>query len=441
MDRIDPQPPSGFRDLLPADAAARQMMMDRIAGVFRRHGLSSIDTPALERVDVLTGGESEMSKQMYRARLTETDEPLGLRFDLTVPLARYVSAHADELTFPFARYHIGNVWRGEHAQAGRYRQFIQCDADIVGPRSMVADAEIIALVYDVFKDLGLADKVSIGISNRKVLDGLSDFLTFDAERTPAVLRAIDKRARVGWEAVAAELTAKVGLDGQQVDAIQEFLNLTADSAEELLDKAHTMLQFSPRSHEGIEELRQLAALLDGLDVPRSAWSVDLAIARGLGYYTGTVFETMLTALPAYGSVCSGGRYDDLVSRFAPLKLSGVGMSVGMDRLFSALDELGLVPPTAASPVRAAVLDFDADARPTVLKVVTDLRASGVSAMLYLGSDDSLKGQLGWAVKAGFPYAIIIGAKEHERGVGQLKNLAERTQDEVPLAELAGRLTS
>lgn len=413
--------------------------MDRIAGIFRRHGFSSIDTPALERVDVLTGGEAEVSKQMYRAKLTDNDEPLGLRFDLTVPLARYVAAHADELTFPFARYHIGNVWRGEHAQAGRYRQFIQCDADIVGPRSIVADAEIIALMYDVFRDLGLADKIIIGVSNRKVLDGLSDFLNFDASRTPAVLRAIDKRARMGWDAVAAELTAKIGLDDQQVDAIRELLDLSADSAESLLDKAHAMLQFSPRSHEGIEELRRLTALVDGLGVPRSSWAVDLSIARGLGYYTGTVFETTLTALPAFGSVCSGGRYDDLVSRFAPMKLSGVGMSVGMDRLFAALDELGLVPPTAASPARVAVLDFDATARPTVLKIASDLRNAGVPTTLYLGSDESLKGQLAWAVKGGFPFAVIIGAKEHERGVAQLKNLAERTQDEVPFAQLAGRL--
>ena len=415
--------------------------MDRIAGVFRRHGFSSIDTPALERVEVLTGGESEVAKQMYRARLTDTDEPLGLRFDLTVPLARYVSAHADELVFPFARYHIGNVWRGEHAQAGRYRQFIQCDADIVGPRSIVADAQVIALIHDVFRELGLAEKVIIGISNRKVLDGMSDFLSFDASRTPAVLRAIDKRTRLGWDAVAAELTSKIGLDGQQVDAIQEFLDLTADSPEALLDRAHAMLQFSPRSHEGIEELRQLIACIDGFGVPRSAWTVDLSIARGLGYYTGTVFETMLTALPTFGSVCSGGRYDDLVSRFAPMKLSGVGMSVGLDRLFAALDELGLVPPAPAATSQVAVLDFDAAARPTVLKVASELRGAGVATSLYLGSDESLKGQLAWAVKAGFPSVIIIGAKERERGVAQLKNLTERTQEEVPFAELAGRLLS
>lgn len=438
-ERINSQTPSGFRDSLPADTVMRQDMMDRIAAVFARAGFTPIDTPALERPEVLTGGDEGFSKNIYRARITEDDEPLALRFDLTVPLARYVAAHADELQFPFLRYHIGKVWRGEHAQAGRYREFVQCDADIVGSTSLVADAQTIALVYAVFSELGLAEHVRLRISNRKILNGLAEFLQFDSERTPQVLRAIDKLDKQQWPAVASELSDKVGLDTQQIDAIQEFLDLKGDTPEALLDAADSLLKFGTQSQRGIAELRELIGHLDALQVPRSAWSLDLSVARGLGYYTGTVFETMLSALPQYGSVCSGGRYDDLVSRFSPMQLSGVGLSVGIDRLIAALDEMGLTRRSKA-PAKVAVLDFDADSRATVLGIAADLRAAGIGTSLYLGHDDNLKGQLSWAVKGEFPYVIIVGASERERGVAQLKNMQERTQEEVPLTELVARVS-
>lgn len=439
-DRINPQPASGFRDSLPADTVMRQDMTERIAAVFERAGFAPIDTPALERPEVLVGLEEEFNKNIYRARITEDDEPLALRFDLTVPLARYVAAHADDLQFPFHRYHIGKVWRGEHAQTGRYREFVQCDADIVGSTSPVADAQIIALIHAVFAELGLAEHVRIRLSNRKILNGLAEFLAFDAERTPQVLRAIDKLDRSEWPAVAAELADKVGLDSQQIDAIQEFIDLKGDTAEALLDNAASLLKFGTASQDGIRELRELVGHLDALRIPRSAWYTDLSVARGLGYYTGTVFETTLTGAPQYGSVCSGGRYDNLVSRFSPLQLPGVGLSVGIDRLLAALDELGVADrrPTAT---KVAVLDFDAPSQPTVLGVVADLRAAGVNTALYIGHDNNLKGQLTWAVKGGFPYVVIIGAAEREKGVAQLKDMAARTQEELPLADLLKRLSA
>jgi histidyl-tRNA synthetase len=303
---------------------------------------------------------------------------------------------------------------------------------------MVADAQVLSLVYAVFSELGLAEHVRMRISNRKILNGMAEFLQFDAARTPQVLRAIDKLDRSEWSAVSAELSDKVGLDAQQIDAIQEFLDLKGDSPEALLDNAKNLLTFGTQAQTGIEELRELIGHLDALRVPRSAWTLDLSVARGLGYYTGTVFETMLSALPQYGSVCSGGRYDDLVSRFSPMQLAGVGLSVGIDRLIAALDEMGLTQRQAA-PAKVAVLDFDAASRATVLGIAADLREAGVSTALYLGHDDNLKGQLTWAVKGGFPYVIIMGASERERGVVQLKNMQARTQDEVPLAELASRL--
>ncbi|MCC6934082.1 MAG: histidine--tRNA ligase [Candidatus Yanofskybacteria bacterium] len=440
MDRIDSGTPSGFRDTLPADAAMRQRMANRIAGVFERFGFAPIDTPALERPEVLTGGDESFSKNIYRARITEDDEPLALRFDLTVPLARFVAAHSQDLQFPFLRYHIGKVWRGEHAQAGRYREFVQCDVDIVGAKTMLADAQIIAVMYAVFSELGLADRVRIRISNRKVLNGLAEFLQFDAERTPQVLRAIDKLDKQPWEAIASELSNKVGLDAQQIDAVQEFISLTADTPEALLDQASALLKFGAQSERGIAELRELIAHLDAFDIPRSAWTLDLAVARGLGYYTGTVFETTLLALPQYGSVCSGGRYDNLVTRFSPMELSGVGTSVGIDRLIAALDELGLLERDAA-PAKVAVLNFEPTASHTAAGIAADLRASGISTALYLGNEETLKGQLSWAVKGGFPYVVIMGASEHERGVVQLKDMAARTQSEISLSELAARLSA
>ena len=438
-ERIAAQPPSGFRDLLPADAAARQAMMDRIASVFRLHGFLPLDTPALEREEVLTGGDPAFAKQIYRARITDNDEPLALRFDLTVPLARYVSAHADDLVFPFRRFHIGNVWRGEHAQAGRYRQFVQCDADIIGSDKAGADADIVALMHDVFTELGLAEKVGIRISNRKIFDGLAAFLEFDHEKTPAVLRAVDRMQKSGWDAVASELESKVGLDKAQVDAIQELLSLRADTPNALLDKADELLKFSGRAHEGIAELRELTTHLDALGIPRTAWALDLSIARGLGYYTGVVFEAFLLGLERYGSICSGGRYDNLVERFSPMKLAGVGMSVGMDRLFAALDELGLIEPVHPGAT-VAVLKFDPTAHDACLRLAVSLRSSGISTELYQGHEDTLKGQLSWATKRGFPYVAIIGAKENEKGVVQLKNMTERTQEEIALEEVAKRLS-
>lgn len=439
MERINPQPASGFRDYLPEDAAARQAIMDRIANVFRLFGFTPIDTPALERLDVLTGGDPDFKKQLYQARITENDEPLGLRFDLTVPLARYVAAHADKLQIPFARYHIGKVWRGEHAQAGRYREFIQCDADIVGTKSMLADAQMVAMIWGVFSELNLGPTTQIRISNRKILNGLADFLGFPSDKTPAVLRAIDKIDKQDWQHVTAELKDKVGLDEEAIDGIKEFLDLKAETPEELLQKVDSMLQFATESHPGVDELRQLIGHLDALHIPRSAWELDLSIARGLGYYTSTVFETLLTNAPQYGSVCSGGRYDDLVSRFAPMELPGVGFSVGIDRLFAALDELGIVTAQRAL-ARVAVLNFDPTCEAAVTEVAATLRSASIATTMYLGQEETLKGQLAWAVKMQTPYVIIMGAQEHARGVVQLKDMNARTQEEVPLDSIAAKLS-
>lgn len=438
MSKIDPQPSSGFRDYLPADALARQAMFDRMRHIFEMYGFAPIDTPALERLDVLTGGDEHFSKQLYRARITDEDEPLGLRFDLTVPLARFVAAHAGEIQLPFMRYHIGKVWRGEHAQAGRYREFVQCDADIIGSKGVLADAQVIAVAYTLFKGLNLESSILIRVSNRKLLNGLAEFLQFDSAQTPAVLRAIDKLDKHEWTVVASELRDKVGLDDQQIDGIQEFLEIESSTAEGLLEQADTMLRFAEGSHPAITELRELVTHLDALQVPRSAWELDFSIARGLGYYTGTVFETSLNNAPQYGSVCSGGRYDDLVSRFAPMQLSGVGLSIGADRLFAALDELGAVD-RQPTTTKVLLLNFDPTCQPDILALAAQLRQDSVRTLVYAGQEDSLKGQLAWAVKSQIPYVVIMGTQEKEKGVVQLKDMNAREQREIKVSDLAATL--
>ena len=434
--RIDPQTASGFRDFLPLEATARQHMSEMLAVMFARFGFMSIDTPSLERLEVIAE-EGNMDKQIYRARLTEDDDDMGLRFDLTVPLARFIAAHADKLPMPFRRYHIGKVWRGEHAQAGRYREFVQADADIVGAKDVAADAEIIALMYEALSSVG-ASNITFRIGNRKILNGLVQFAELKPTKTAGVLRAVDKLEKIGWEGVAKELSSKDKLSEGAVDSIRAFLEASRGSTEDVLVNVRRLLEFSGPAHEGVDELERMIGYLDAMHVPRERWELDLSIARGLGYYTGPVFETRLNALPELGSICSGGRYDALISRFAPMEMSATGASIGLDRLFTGLDKLDLIDrPHVGAQV--AVLNFYEPARAAALNVVSRIRSAGVSAQPYLGNEETLKGQLSWSVKHGIAFVVIIGQRELEKGVCQLKNLSERSQEEIPLNEVPSEL--
>lgn len=437
MSTIDPSPASGFRDYLPDDAVTRLRFIEQLRASFARSGFAPIETPALERLPVLTGGDEQFAKQIYRARITDTDDPMGLRFDLTVPLARFVAAHANDLALPFRRYHIGPVWRGEHAQAGRYREFLQCDIDIIGTKSSSADADIIATLHGTLNDLG-AGAHTFHINNRKVLNGLAGFAQFDERNTPAVLRTIDKLDKIGWDGVRGDLVRECGLDEIQADTLKAFLDIREGANTDKLAAARELLKFSPQAVEGLDEIAAVLAHAEALGVPPEKLIVDFTIARGLGYYTGTVVETFLDQLPQIGSVASGGRYDDLVSRFAPFQVSAVGASIGFDRLYAALDELKLLQ-RSSSRARVAVLNFEPAATFACEQAVAGLRAQGVSAELYVGNEDTLKGQLSWAVKGQVPIVIIIGKDEVERGVAQVKDMAARSQEEIPLAELPGRV--
>lgn len=430
---ISPELAGGFKDYLPGDMISRQKMFDIIRKTFELFGFLPLDTPGIEREEVLTGGDENFRMMIFKAGLSGGNEGLALRFDLTVPLARVVALYNDVIEKPFKRYQMGKVWRGEKPQAGRFKEFVQFDADIVGTSRTSADAEIIALMYETLTALSV-DRFCIRINNRKILNGLSNFVGYDPDLSDEVLRTIDKLDKIQWEGVAEELTAK-GFDNNQLSRLEKFLNLRGDTAEEILANLSELMSTSPETLRGVEELREISRNLTSLGVPSTFWQIDLSVARGLGYYTGTVFETILLDLPSIGSVFSGGRYDDLVSRFGNQSIPAVGASVGVDRLFAALEKLSLLR-KEKTVVKVLVLNFDLPAEAYCQEVVTLLRKSGISTEFYLGKETMLKGQLGYALKQEIPVVVIAGQKEVDARVVQIKDLANRRQNEVPFAQIS-----
>ncbi len=431
---ISPALASGFRDYLPADMIPRQWMLDTIRSVFERFGFLPLDTSGIEREEVLTGGDPDFKKQIYRASLRSEFSSLALRFDLTVPLARVISLYPSEISKPFKRYQMGKVWRGEKAQAGRFCEFMQFDADTVGSDRASADAEIISLMFETLTALGVTN-FKINVNNRKILNGLADYVGFSSELSTEVLRIIDKLGKIGWEGVSKELTEVLGdISFGQFARIKNFLDLRTGSNEEILDSVATMMFNSPQAVEGAKELAEITNLVDALGVPRDAWQIDLSVARGLGYYTGTVFETTLLDLPSIGSVFSGGRYDDLVARFCKDSIPAVGASVGVDRLFAALETLNLVPKRKTN-TKVVVLNFEAAAEAYCNQIVGVLRRAGISTELYLGKETSIKGQLAYALKQEVPTIIIAGGRERDAKTVQVKNVEKRTQDAIMIEQL------
>jgi len=431
---IEPGVASGFRDYLPEDAIPRQRMFDTIREVFERFGFSPLVTPAMERIEVLTGNDPDFNMQIFKISTGgDQTNPLALRFDHTVPLARVVAQYQTEIDKPFKRYAVGPVWRGEKAQAGRYREFAQFDADTVGTADVIADAEVIALMYETMTALGIKNFL-IRVNNRKVLNGLPEYVGFDPEKIKQVLRILDKLDKASWDGVAEELERELGFEGAQLDALKKFVDLKTDSNTTTVKAVKELMSISEIALEGARELEEIISSVTSLGVPDSAWSVDLSVARGLDYYTGPVFETILTDLPEIGSVFSGGRYDGLVARFGSTSVPATGASVGVDRLFAALEKLGLVK-RKRTVAEVIIFDFDPEGREIVQSVATDLRRGGISTEIYFGNDNTLKGQLAYAVRKEFPIAIIIGSNERERGEVTVKNLVEREQVTVPRANV------
>jgi histidyl-tRNA synthetase len=434
---ISPELASGFKDYLPEDMIPRQRMFDTIRSTFERFGFIPLDTPGVEREEILTGGDPNFKMQIFRTGLRTGDEGLALRFDLTVPLARVISLYGDKIPRPFKRYQTGKVWRGEKPQAGRFREFVQFDADIIGSEKMSADAEIVAIMYETLTALGLK-RFSIRINNRKILNGLAAYAGYDEALTPDVLRIIDKLDKIQWSGVTEELKEKVSVTDEQLSRLEKFLNLRSSSTAELLTELSGLMKESPTAMRGIAELLEISGNLDALGIPQNAWRVDLSVARGLGYYTGPVFETILDDLPGIGSVFSGGRYDDLVSRFSERSVSATGASVGVDRLFAAMEKLNLVR-QEKSTAKVIVLNFDEKAEHYCQTVVTAIRRGGFSAELYLGRESGLKGQLAYALGRNVPIVVIAGGSEQESGTVQIKDIAKRLQIEVSLSEMVEKI--
>ena len=428
MDIIKPRTLSGFMELLPAKQAKLERMMQILRDTYSLYGFAPLDTPAIEDAQILLakgGGETE--KQIYRFQKGDSD--LALRFDLTVPLAKYVALHYNDLAFPFRRYQISKVYRGERAQRGRFREFYQADIDIIGDGKLdiLNEAEIPAIIYKVFKGFGL-ERFQIRVNNRKVLNGFYAMLEL-SEKSGDIMRTVDKLDKIGPQKVRDILVGEeCGLTEAQADEILKFITITGTNAE-VIAALEGYAGKNETFDKGLEELKAVTANLAAFGVPEANFAVDLTIARGLDYYTGTVYETTLLDHPEIGSVCSGGRYDNLAGYYIDKQLPGVGISIGLTRLFYVLDEQGLLNPELPSaPADALVLPMTADPAPAIA-LAEALRAGGVRVQLY-GEQKKFKQKMSYADKLGVPFAVLLGEDEITQNMCSVKNM--RTGEQVSL---------
>ena len=427
MDIIRPRTLSGFMELLPGKQAQFERMLTILRNTYASYGFAALDTPVIEDAQILLakgGGETE--KQIYRFQKGDSD--LALRFDLTVPLAKYVALHCNDLAFPFRRYQISKVYRGERAQRGRFREFYQADIDIIGDGKLdiLNEAEIPAIIYKVFKGFGL-NRFQIRVNNRKILNGFYAMLEL-SEKSGEIMRTVDKLDKIGAEKVRGILVADCALTEQQADEILKFIAITGTNAEVI-----AALEGYVGRHEmfdlGLAELKAVTANLAAFGVPEENFAVDLTIARGLDYYTGTVYETTLLDHPEIGSVCSGGRYDNLAGYYIEKQLPGVGISIGLTRLFYVLDEQGLLNPELPSaPADALVLPMTADPGPAIA-LAESLRSAGLRVQLY-GEQKKFKQKMAYADKLGVPFAVLLGEDEIAECMCSVKNM--RTGEQVKL---------
>ena len=429
---IDPRVASGLRDLTPALMIPRERMLAVFRQTFGEFGFVPIETPHIERMEVLTGkgaGSDEVLRQIFEVtNKGGTPGELALRFDLTVPLARFVAKHIDALGVPFKRYAIGSVFRGERPAKGRFREFVQCDFDTIGTESVVADAEIAQVIHSALDSAGVPD-FTITLNNRKILDGFlgAQGLT---DRSGSVLRALDKLGKIGREAVIDELAKPSDAGGSELTAEQarEVLNFAENGrgGAEVLDRVMSGLGSNPTVAQGIDNLQTVLKLLSAAGVPAGRVALDLGLARGLDYYTGIVFETTVKGWEKFGSVASGGRYDNLASLFTPRRLPGVGASIGLDRLLALLDEAGWLK-SAATTVPVLVANFPGTEPIVAFTMAARLRAVGIGAEVYPDPIPIGK-QMGYGSTRGHKLAVIVGPDEVARQVFNLRNLSNRQED-------------
>ena len=437
MSKIQPRTLSGFLELLPPAQRQMEEIMSILRETYSLYGFTPLDTPLIEASEVLLakgGGETE--KQIYR--FTKGDTDLSLRFDLTVPLAKYVALHYSDLAFPFRRYQIGKVYRGERAQRGRFREFYQADIDIIGDGKLdiLNEAEIPAIIYQVFTRLGL-QRFRIRVNNRKILNGFYELLGL-SEKAGDIMRTVDKLDKIGAEKVKALLTgAEIGVSPDQAEEILRFISIQGDNAQ-VLSALEGYRGRSETFDAGLQELATVVKYLAAFGVPEDHFAVDLTIARGLDYYTGTVYETTMTDHPEIGSICSGGRYDNLAEYYTDKQLPGVGISIGLTRLFYVLSEQGMLNPqrTGAS-ADVLILPMTEDLTQAV-SLATAFRSTGVRAQLY-GEQKKFKAKMTYADKIGVPYVVFLGEDEISAGLVSCKDMVTGEQTKLDFSATLERV--
>ena len=448
--RINVSCPSGFPEFLPGEKRLELYLMDTIRQVFERYGFTPIETPAVERLEVLQAKGNQGDNIIYglqpilppnrQAEKNEagesSTEARALKFDQTVPLAAYIARHLNKIPFPFARYQMDAVFRGERAKDGRYRQFRQCDIDVVGrgKLSLLYDAQIPAIIAEIFQAIDIGD-FSIRINNRKVLSGAFQTIGVKPDEVAPCIRVVDTIEKIGRANVKQALIG-LGLTDDRADQILAFTQIRG-SVDEVLGKLKAMFPATGATdllQTGIAELETVVEGVRSLGVPDRYFCLDLSIARGLNYYTGTVYETTLVGHEALGSICSGGRYEDLVSMFVGEKMPGVGISIGLTRLISRLLKAGILTPLPVTPVQVAIVNMQSDLMPLYLQVSQHLRRAGISAIANF-EDRAIGKQLQQADKRGIPLCVLIGSKEAAAQTCGLKNMATGKQIEVSLEQL------
>ena len=431
MAKMTPRTLSGFMELLPQPQQQMERMMDILRRTYSLYGFTPLDTPVIEASEVLLakgGGETE--KQIYRFQKGDAD--LALRFDLTVPLAKYVALHYNDLSFPFRRYQIGKVYRGERAQRGRFREFYQADIDIIGDGKLdiTNEAEIPAIIYQTFTSLGLK-RFQIRVNNRKILNGFYAMLGL-TKQSGDIMRTVDKLDKIGAEKVRTLLVDECGVSADSAGEILKFIAITGGN-EQVLAALESYRGRNKVFDEGLDQLNTVVKYLSAFGVPAENFAVDLTIARGLDYYTGTVYETTLLDHPEIGSVCSGGRYDNLAEYYTDRQLPGVGISIGLTRLFYVLGEQGLLnPDLPTAPADVLILPMTAELSPAVT-LAARLRAAGIRTQLYT-EQKKFKAKMSYADKLGVPYVVFLGDDEIAGNVVACKDMTSGEQTTLPFAE-------
>lgn len=434
MGKAEPKTLPGFMELLPNEQVLFNQMKETIQKTYEKYGFLPIDTPIIESTDVLlakAGGETE--KQLYS--FSKGDSELTLRFDLTVPLAKYVALYYNQLSFPFRRYQIGKVYRGERAQRGRYREFYQCDIDIIGDGELniINDAEVPSIMYETFRALGL-DDFTIRINNRKILNGL--FEAIDAKNDAVnIMRIIDKIEKIGVENVKAELR-ELGISEEGIEKVISFIQTTG-TTDEKIQALENMNIDNEMYKTGLNELKEVVKYIRMFNVPEEYFAIDVSIARGLDYYTGTVYETFLNKHKSIGSICSGGRYSDLAEYYTDKKLPGVGMSIGLTRLFFLLNEMNLVKTEKKSISAVLIISMVQDLKPAI-DTANALRKEKINSEIYF-DDKKMKAKFKYADKLKIPYVIVIGEDEINSEKVTLKNMETGEQQQLEIKEVITKL--